>query len=226
MARTLKISTKRVAIDQANAQMVIAVAIASFITVFCLIASQAVWTNNRYLSKVADKKEAARNQLQDNLDAYKTLQASYRKFDTAQTNIIGGNKSGTADKDGSNSKIILNALPSVYDFPAVTSSLEKILKDNKIEGSITGTDDQLNQQTVQSKPDPQPVPVEFTITLEKANYDKVKKLISVLEHSTRPMQIDALSMTGGQDNITLTVTAHTYWQPGKSVNIKEEVVQK
>lgn len=226
MARQLKISTKRVEIDKANAQIVVAVAIASFVTVFCLIASQAIWTNNKYLAKVTDQKEKALDQLQSNLDAFKALQSSYSKFDKANENIIGGQRLGNGDNDGSNSKIILNALPSAYDFPAVTSSLEKIMRDNNIKGSISGTDDQLNQQATLSQPDPQPIPIEFTISIEKANYEQVQKLISVLQRSIRPIQITTFSLNGGQDNITLDLKAQTYWQPGKSVNIKEEVVQQ
>lgn len=226
MAKVPKISTKRVEIDKANTQMIAAVAGAAFVTIFCLVASRAVFMQNQYLARVTTAKEKANTQINDNLEAFKTLERSYKSFDSAGVNIINGNRTGNGDNDGSNSKIILNALPSSYDFPALASSIEKILKDNSMTvGSITGTDDQLNQQSNLSSSNPEPVPMQFSFTVENANYDATKKLLSALQRSTRPIHVDSIDMSGGQNNLLLTVNAHTYYQPAKNVNIKSEVVK-
>ncbi|PIZ63171.1 hypothetical protein COY17_01160 [Candidatus Saccharibacteria bacterium CG_4_10_14_0_2_um_filter_52_9] len=220
------ISTKRVAISKANAQMVIIVAVAAFVTIFCLVASKAVWSQNAYQSRVTSAKETAHHHLQDNLKAFDSLVTSYKTFDGASKNVIGGSNSGTADKDGSNSKIALDSLPSSYDFPALASSLEKILADQHIKvGGITGTDDQLNQQANVISPTPQPVPIPFSFTVTDANYTAVQQLISTLEHSIRPIQIDSLSLSGNNSNLSVTVNAHTYYQPGKSVSIVKKVIK-
>jgi hypothetical protein len=221
-----EISTKRLAISKANAQMVAVVGVASFVTVFCLVASQAVWGQTRYQARVTAKAETANQQLKKNIQAFNSLVSSYNKFDSSSTNIIGGTNNGSGDNDGDNAKIILDALPSTYDFPALTSSVEKVLTANNFHiGSITGIDDQVNQQANISSPTPQSVGMPFTFSVEDANYTSVQQLISKLQQSIRPIQIDSIDLTGGANNMTLTVDAHTYYQPSKSLNIAKQVVK-
>lgn len=220
------LSGKRLAISKTNAQMVTVVAVAAFISVFCLVASNAVFSQNRYQARVISAKEKAHKQLVQNIDNYNNLATAYKAFDGASTNIIGGNKDGTGDNDGSNSKIILDALPSTYDFPALTSSLEKILHDNNLKvTSITGTDDQLAQQNNAASSDPQPVSIPFTFTISNASYASVTQLMNRLQQSIRPIQIDMLDVSGSQNNMTVTVTGHTYYQPAKNVSITKKAIK-
>lgn len=229
MAKTnskTEISTKRVAISKANAQMVAIVAVAAFVTVFCLVASKAVFGTNQYQSRVVKAKEKARNQLESNIASFSDLQKSYEAFTSTSTNVIGGTSQGTGDNDGDNSKIILDALPSTYDFPALTSSLEKIFRDQNLNvSSITGTDDQVAQQSNLSSPTPQPVEIPFSFTISNANYQSVTQLMSTLQKSIRPIQIDSLDVSGGAKNMTVTVKGHTYYQPAKSLKAQTKVIK-
>jgi hypothetical protein len=219
------LSTKRLAISKANAQMVGIVAGAAFVTVFCLIASKAVFSTNQYQGKLTKEKEKAHQQLQTNLNAFNSLVKSYNGFDNKDTNIIGGSKSGTGDNDGSNSKIILDSLPSSYDFPALTSSLEKILNDRHLTiGGITGSDD-ISQQANLLSPTPIATPIPFTVSISSANYSSVQDLVKALQNSIRPIQIDSMDLSGGANDMTATISAHTYYQPAKSVNISEKEVK-
>lgn len=226
MAKVPQISTKRLAIDKAQAQIVVIVAVAAFVAVFCLVASKAVFSQNRYQARVISTKEKAHKQLQQNISTFNDLQTSYKAFDGASTNVIGGNAVGTGDNDGSNSKIILDALPPAYDFPALTSSIEKVLNDNGLKvSSITGTDDQLSQQGNTSSPNPEAVSMPFSFTVSNANYASIGQLLAKLQQSVRPISIDTLDISGGQNNMTATVSAHTYFQPIKIVGITKKVVK-
>lgn len=223
---TKEISTKRLAISKANAQMVAIVAASAFVAVFCLVAANTVFSQNRYQARIISAKEKAHDQLQENLANYDDLATAYKAFDEAATNVIGGTKSGSGDNDGTNSKIILDALPPTYDFPALTSSIEKILTDNNLKvTSITGTDDQVNQQNNTTSATPQPVTIPFTFTVSNANYASVNQLMSKLQLSIRPIQIDTLDASGSQNNMTVTVSAHTSYQPGKTVSITKETIK-
>lgn len=220
------LSTKRVAISKANAQMVAVVAIASFVTVFCLMASKTVLGTNVYQARLTTKKEAAKVQLKRNLSNYSTLVSRYNGFLDQPQNIIGGARTGTGDNDGDNAKIILDALPYKYDFPALASSIEKILNDRGLQiTSITGIDDQVAQQTNISSPTPKAVPIPFTFSVSHANYNSVGVLITALQQSIRPIQIDTLTVSGGTSDMSLTVTAHTYYQPAKAVNITKQALK-
>ncbi len=227
--RTLKntqASTKRMAIDKARAKTLIAMSIAAFVIVFCLVASKAVLSQNEYQARVTTAKEKAHQQLLKNISAFNSLVSNYHAFDTAPTNVIGGTASGTGNNDGTNSKIILDALPYTYDFPALTSSIEKILNNKglKIAG-LTGTDEQVAQQSNASSPSPQPVSIPFGFSISNANYASIQQLITVLQGSIRPISIDALDLSGSMNSMNLTVTAHTHYQPAKSLNITKTAVQ-
>jgi hypothetical protein len=226
MASTPQISTKRIAISKANAQMVAIVAIAAFVAVFCLVASRAVFSQNRYQARVITAKEQANDQLEENIETFSNLQTAYKAFDSTSTNVIGGNSAGGGDNDGSNSKIILDSLPPNYDFPALTSSVEKILKDNNLKVTdITGTDDQLNQQNNSSSPTPKPVSIPFSFTITNANYTSIGQLVTKLQRSVRPIQIESIELSGGINDMTATINAKTYFQPAKNVTITKKVVK-
>jgi hypothetical protein len=219
-------STKRVAISKANAQMVSIVAVAAFVTIFCLVASKAILSQNQYQSRVIKAKDEAHKQLEANIKAFDDLTDSYKKFEKADPNAIGKSRGGTGDNDGSNSKIILDALPSSYDFPALTSSLEKVLADRNLKVTdITGIDDQLNQQENGASPKPEPVSMPFSFTISDTNYAAVNQLISALQLSIRPLQVDTLKLSGGANDMTLIIEGHTYYQPGKSLKITKKVVK-
>jgi hypothetical protein len=220
------ILTKRLAIDKANTQIVAAVAVAAFVTIFCLVAAKAVLSQNSYQSRVTAADEKAHQQLQSNIKAYTNLATSYEDFVSTPNNVIGGSTGGTAVNDGNNAKIILDALPGAYDFPALTSTIEKILTNGKFKiTGITGTDDQVAQQANSASTNPQPVSMPFTFSVSNANYASVGQLITTLQNSIRPIQIDSIDLTGGASDMTLTVTAHTYYQPAKSLNITKQAVK-
>lgn len=218
--------TRRVAISKANAQMVAIVAVAAFVTVFCLVASQAVWSQNAYQSRVSSAKQKAHDQLVKNIAAYNNLTSSYESFVSNPKNVLGGSSTGTGPNDGNNAVIVLDALPPSYDFPALTSSIEKILADRSFKvTNITGTDDQINQQNNSSSTNPQPVPMPFSFTVSNANYSSVGQLFTALQQSIRPIVIDTIDLSGGSGNMTVTVNAHTYYQPSKSLSITKQVVK-
>jgi uncharacterized protein YpmS len=221
-----QIMTKRMAINKANAQMVIIVGVAAFVTVFCLVAAKAVWSQNSYQARVTTAKETANKQLKSNISAYDNLTTSYESFVSTPNNVIGGLSNGNGSNDGDNAKVVLDALPPSYDFPALTSTLEKILDNGNFKASsITGTDDQLNQENNTSSSDPQPVSMPFTFSVSNTSYGSVGQLINTLQHSIRPIQIDTLDLSGGSSQMTVSVTAHTYYQPSKSLSITTKVVK-
>ncbi len=225
MAKTQMI-TKRMAIDKTNAQMVVIVGVASLITTFCLVAAHALLSQNAYQARVTTASEKAHQQLLQNIQAYTALASSYNTFVSKPTNVIGGSSSGNGNNQGNNAEIVLDSLPPSYDFPALATSVAKILANVNLKvTSINGTDDQINQQSNKSSTNPTPVSMPFTFTISNASYASVGQLVTVLQQSIRPIQIDTINLSGGTGNMTMTVSAHTYYQPGKSVNISTEVVK-
>jgi hypothetical protein len=233
MAQLDNLSSKRSGITQANTQMLTIVVAASVISVFCLMASHALWQTNQYRGHVISKKQAADKQLDANIVAADALVKSYNKFVSKNPNILNGSSRPPADGleigplDGNNAKLVLDALPSLYDFPALTASIEKILNERKlVVTSITGLDDQVAQQANISSPTPEAVPMPFTFSIANANYGSVQEVITALQRSIRPIVIDSINVKGSNSDMILSVTAHTFYQPAKNLQITKEVVTK
>ena len=217
--------SKRVQIDKDQATTVGVVAVAVFLTVFSVVSAKALLTQRAYQQRVITKQEKARDQLKANIEALNQLEVSYKDFISTPDNVIGGNPKGTGDRDGDNAKITLDALPSKYDFPALASSLEKILNDRKFKiGGITGTDDELAQSSKQSSSTPQPIDMPFSVSVG-GSYQSIQDLIGVLEKSIRPINIGKITLSGGIDNMQLTVDAKTYYQPEKLFEVRQEVAK-
>jgi hypothetical protein len=229
------VPTKRLAISKANTQMVVVLGIASFITVFCLVASFSIWSTTRYQVKVIDASQKAKEQLSTDITSYNSLVSAYEKFDGPTTNVLGGSStasttgtsgSNTFNNAGDNAKIVLDALPSTYDFPALATSIENILNNGGFDiGNISGTDNQMTEQSNNSSSNPQTVAIPFEFNVVNTNYAAIGQLLNTLNDSIRPMQINTIDIEGSGDQMTLTVNAQTYYQPAKTLSITNKVVQ-
>jgi hypothetical protein len=199
--------------------------IAVFVLIFCAVAAKTLTGQASYQNRVISAKRTAVNQLKDDIAATSDLKVSYKAFTSTTQNVLGGNPDGTGPQDGDNAKIILDALPSSYDFPALATSLEKLLTSQNVQiTSIAGTDDEVNQNTNTSSAAPQPVPMPFDISVS-GSYDGVQGVVNTFEHSIRPFQIQTMDISGDQSSLTLDLTAQTFYQPAKALNITTKVVK-
>lgn len=235
MAGLLNVSTKRLQIDKANSTIVLVVGLAAFLTVFALVASKSLWERRSYQARVIGLEEQARDQLDANIQAVGQLKGAYQAFVARPENIIGGNSQGNSELDGDNARIVLDALPSVYDFPALTSSLEKIMIDRGYAiTNISGTDNEAAQQSSGQQQDtatasqaPSRVAMEIPFEVgAQTTYKSAVDLLGVFKKSIRPFYIQRVTMTAGEDNLVeIRVAGKTYYQPEANLQITEEIVK-
>lgn len=224
MARTTTL-TKRTLITKANRNMVIATGLAAFFLIFALVAGRAMISQIAYQQRVIDAKKDALSTAQADLEALDSLERSYTQFVSANPNVLGGARTGSGELDGDNARIVLDALPSRYDFPALTTSLEEIILGQNMQiVGITGTDEEATQGELQSSPTPEPIALPFQVQAS-GSYGSVQDLISAFRRSIRPFQIQTLEISGSESNMTVTIDAQTFFQPEKNLNITTEVVQ-
>lgn len=216
-------SIKHLQIDKTRSRTTVVVAVATVITVFCLVSTKALLSQAAYQRRVVNAKHAADKQLEANVVAANTLVTQYNQVfeGSSPTNVIGGqnDKSPNAiPPNGNNARIVLNALPSKYDFPALITSISKLLAQDGISsGTISGSDQSAassNTATI----DPKPIPIQLTVS-GSSSYANVRKVIADLERSIRPFDITSLSLSGGEKNMTFTLTMITYYQPAKSLDL-------
>jgi hypothetical protein len=219
--------TKRALITKANRTMVLSTGIAAFIFVFCGVASKALFSQAAYQNKVISQKKKALSTLKSDISAVGNLKDSYKSFVGTPQNVLGGNPAGGGDQDGDNAKIVLDALPSKYDFPALTTSLEKLITTQglQIQG-ISGTDDEIVQAGNQSSASPQPIAVPFQVRVA-GSFEGIKSLLTVFERSIRPIQVLKVEINSAAQggNMTAIIDAQTFYQPEKNLKIKTEVVR-
>lgn len=250
MAKMARVSTKKILIDKANSTIVIAVGIAAFISAFSLVTSRSLLAKRSYQARVIHAQEQARDQLVKNIEAVDNLKSSYQSFAGRQANIIGGSSSGTGERDGDNAKIVLDALPSKYDFPALVASLEKIMDErNFVILSIAGFDEEATRNqsggggavqplipgasastttaptTTQTQTGGDATPMPFELSA-KGSYAPLTDLLKIYQYSIRPIHSDKVLFTANDDGtVTLKVIGKSYFQAEKTLSITEEVVQ-
>lgn len=226
MAKTASF-TKRALISKANSTMVIATGVAAFIFVFSAVASKALYGQASYQNKVIAQKKKALSTLKGDISAVGSLKESYRAFVETPRNVLGGSPAGTGALDGDNAKIVLDALPSKYDFPALATSLESLIQSQGLEiQAISGTDEEVQQATNQSSVKPAPIPIPFQVQVS-GSFEGVKNLISSFERSIRPIQIKKIEVSSSAQgtNLVAIIDAQTFYQPEKSLKIRTEVVK-
>lgn len=207
------ISNKYLKIDKANKVVLISVSVTVAIVIFSLVATQALIKQIKYQGIVISKRNAANATLEKNLKAVNSLVASYTAFDSAQESVIG-----TGDK---NSKVILNALPSKYDFPALATTMESFYKSTGVSNDgFSGTDEEAT--AVQSSNSPTPVEIGVPITAT-GDLTATQKLLDYLGRSIMPIKISTVSISGSDKTLNVSLAGVTYYQPAKEYKVNYEV---
>jgi hypothetical protein len=220
MKPVIKKNSKRAQVDKDKTKALIAIGVASVVLVAGFMISKALWSQASYIGKVIDKKEVAVEQLKANKEAVDQLKTSYDDFVTRNPNLIGGSVSGEGQNDGDNSKLVLDALPSEYDFPALVSSVEGLLSVYKIKG-IEGVDDSVIQATAETVSAPVEIPVSMSFT---STYDDFKNSLNILKRSIRPFKITKIELSGTNSQLDSEIGVITYYQPATGLKIESEAV--
>lgn len=225
-----KPTTKRGEISQAQSRIMIIVSVATIVTVFCLASSKALLSQAGYQRRLVNAQKASVKQLTANESAAKTLVDQYNNVfldPNGATNIIGGRNDKSANAvapDGDNARVVLNALPTTYDFAGLISSVAKIMSLNSITSpNITGTDD---SAAASSTPSANPEPVQIKLSISgQGKYDNVKNLIKDFERSIRPFDVTNLQLNGTNNSMSFTAQLSTYYQPAKTLDTVTKKVQ-
>ncbi len=219
-------SVKHEIIDRTNSKMLIAVATATFMFVFSVFATRSLISQSLYHGRVIREKELALRLMKENQATIEELKTAYNAFQSEEVNILGGNPTGTGALDGGNTKLVLDALPGKYDYPALSSSFEKILRDGGYDiGSIGGAEDSsLSQTSEKAIKDVKPieVPYQFTVSSDTAG---LQRLLETLERSIRPMYVDGLEIQSGETVLQAQVSVRTFFTQPKTFQVSTKVVK-
>lgn len=201
--------------DKSQTKVVLVVGICTVVTIFSTVSAKSLLDQASYHRKELNAKNQVIKQLEDNIKTASTLQLQYQTFNTINPNLIGGkntNDPNAAPPDGDNARLVLDALPSKYDFPALISSVAKVFS-GLSNPAIAGSDISATQS---SEPVAKPAPVEILLSVNGlTNYAGAQVLLKDLERSIRPFDVTTLEFSGTHSNITISIGMKTYFQPAK-----------
>lgn len=233
-------SEKQIQIDKTMDNMFTIAAVAIFVTIFCLFTAHDLWSKLVFQNHIITAKSTAKNQLNEDVASANKLTTAYENFNQSQVNLLGAQVTG---KDNDNAKIVLDALPSSYDYPALISSLYNLLGSEGVTVNSIGGSDQSatlgagsstsaaatatpTSSTVASATPSSDTSIAMPFTFSVSGpYQNIQNVITTFEKSIRPFQITALSLSGDQSNISLSVSAQTFFQPSTKFNITQESVK-
>lgn len=222
---------KRQQIAKANRTMFLWVAGASVIVGVALVLSlfllQKAWFNEKIL---AEKSKTASTLTANNL-AVNDLKDQIRVLNTNQSLkevMIAGEDQPV--------QVVLDALPSDANSSALGSSLqEKFLNDGalKIESltvdPVVGVESQSDDSVQDASSDvtggENQITFRFTVSTDGGNASALKSLLQRLESSIRPMDITTLTVETQGDRLVLTVAGRSFYEPARTVELKEKTVK-
>lgn len=198
---------KRQLIEKSNSTVVLVLAAAAFVLVFCLVILNFLWDLNGHNRRVISSKDQAAKILENNVQQIPELVTSFNVFEAGEV------KSSDA----------LDALPSKYDYPALATSMESLVSRSGLVLVVFSGDDE-EESAIQSETDPNPIEIEFTLQVE-GTYANVQKFIENLQKTTRPITVKNIEMKGSDSNMKVTLDAVTYYQPATDLNVETRTIE-
>jgi hypothetical protein len=212
-------SVKHLEISKSQTNVLVVIALTTALVIFCIFGTKALVVKGLYQNRVLRERRKVATHLQANVTAAHQLFNQYAVFAADDPNLLGGLKSGTGNLDGDNPKIVLDALPSKYDAPALATSVEKILTQQNIKiNSLIVTDDPRGYSD-SSQANPQAKAITFSFSAS-SSYQGMNQLTQTFERSIRPFDITNMQLGGTDNNLSITASVSTYFQPAKSLDLK------
>jgi hypothetical protein len=230
------LSNKHINIKKDNSVIFAAIGIAVFVVVFGIFVTKALVEQASYNQRVIGAKKDALNLAIENTKNVEALELSYISFANESINVLGGVSKSDGPIDGTNPKIVLDSLPSVYDYPALSSSIEKLLVDNgyQIERIGGSEDATLSATNPNSSPDSvtvttglvssELIEIPYPITIA-SSVDGTQRLLDVFERSIRPFYIETISFSGNDQSLNAKISMKTFFQPGIKFQASSKVVK-
>lgn len=212
---------KRQVIANSNRAMFIWIALASAVIGICAVVGYFMIKQIIFRDTVARRAEATARTLRKNTDAAKELVSEVRKLNTNDALATV-----RARPDDRPLQVVLDALPADLNTLALGASLQQ-----RIIGEASGVKiETLRIDAIAAESERADIgsnlgKIPFQLSVSATDVNALKDMLLRMERSIRTIDIDTLSLEKSGDKHTLTMTAHAYYQPGKTVELKDEVVK-
>lgn len=198
---------KKNKIDEAKAKMFGVISLCSVVIAASIVVMGNLWGLRGFHNRVIDELKSTEEVVAQNAINAAALDAEFKTLEGTEVN----------------SKQILDSLPSVLDFPALATSVEKLVEDEELVlESFSGKDDAGTAE--KSAVNPEPVELPFSIVVT-GRYDDIQKFILSAEQVIRPLVIQSVEMKGSDKAMSATINYITYYQPTTSIETESKSVR-
>ena len=170
---------------------------------------------------------AISKQVDDNKDAERKLRQSYEAFNNERDNMDWSRRdlaclNPCRNEDVDPTVTVFDALPSLYDSPALRHQLQDFFDRNQFQpqdielAHSDGTEVSSDGNWIE-------VPVEISLEVDVLD---IQKLVETLDHSIRPMVVNQVTVNkgSGSNKWALRVSFTTYYQPETELTFAEVVI--
>lgn len=220
---------KRQQIANANRTMFIWVALASVVVGVAAVAIVFLGQKALFNERVLAEKANTAGVLEQNLDTIEELKNQVRLMNTNDAL-----RSAMAPGETQPIQVVLDALPSEVNSSALGASLMKMIKeDTRIQDEsfrvdpVAGVElsDDLAVQDASATGLPNQINFSFAVSVNAADVSALKELLQRLERSIRAIDVTKLAIEGQGDRVVMTVDGNAYYEPAKTVELKDKTVK-
>jgi len=225
---------KRQQIANANRMMFLWVAAVSVVVGIAAVLSLFLVQKALFNEKVLAEKDKTASTLVKNNKAIDELKNQVRVLNTNQAL-----KDSMAPGETQPVQAVLDALPSEANSSALGASLqEKFLNDGalKLESlnvdPVVGVESQSDENiqdasasSTDATAGQNQITFRFAVSTDLANANALKDLLQRMERSIRTIDITSLTVETQGARLVLTVEGHAFYEPAKSVDLKDKTVK-
>lgn len=209
---------KRQVISNSNRTMFIWIAFASAIVGICLVVGYFMVQQIMFRGRVAARAEETATTLRNNNDAAKLLIDNVRVLST--NNALNSVKARSDDRA---LQVVLDALPADINTLALGSSLQQKIIGEAVGVKIESLAIEAVSSDAETNDNETLGTIPFVLTASASDANALKDMLLRMERSIRTIDIDILSLERTDTKYTLTMNAHAYYQPGKTVQLTDKV---
>lgn len=228
---------KRQQISQANKAIFVWVAVAAVAVSFCAVALQFLIREGIFNQKIISAKADTNQTLQQNLSVADQLKAN------VQALLANSDLQSVATANSKNNlQVVLDALPTDGDATSFATSLQKVVLSRSgadvaqlsTQSEFTGGDDSLDSgdsgdmssdltdtgSLIQTDASTLPFDAEV-----HGNYGEINDMLGDIARTIRPINVTHITVTGADDNLSVTLNGNTFYLPAKTVSLGSKEIK-
>lgn len=222
---------KRQQISNANRTMFVWVAAVSAVVGIAIVGSVLLYQKAAFNERVLSLKDKTVSTLRENNKVVPDLEDKIRQMNTNQAlkDVMGPNQTQPI-------RVVLDALPSEANSPALGSSLQtKFLNDpalriesltvDPVVGVESQTSSNVKDASSTASTNANEITFRFAVSVDINNANALKELLQRLERSIRAVDITSLKIEAQSNRLLLSVEGRAFYEPAKTVQLQEQAVK-